>query len=366
MEPTPTILFKNHTGEELAVLLAPFGVNPKLAGKLQSAILRNALDEVPKVMEQTSWRVLKKVENATRIPTLQLIDKQVSPRDGFTKYLFKGEGDEPFETVRIPLLHVKGQEKYVVCVSSQVGCAMGCAFCATAKMGFRRNLQPWEIVDQVIQIRKDSSHPVRGVVFMGMGEPMLNYDKVIQAATILREPCGLAIDARNSTISTVGVVPGIRRFTREKQPYRLVVSLTSANSEKRKSLLPVENTHSLEELMSAIREYQEYSGVRMMLAWTMMSGINTSPEDAKEIARLTAGMPVKIDLIDVNDPTGVFLKPSAEELKTFRDALNEELRQPVVRRYSGGQDINAGCGMLAGLHMVEPDKTSCASLPSRS
>jgi 23S rRNA (adenine2503-C2)-methyltransferase len=104
----------------------------------------------------------------------------------------------------------------------------------------------------------------------------------------------------------------------------------------------------------------------MMLAWTMMSGINTSPEDAKEIARLTAGMPVKIDLIDVNDPTGVFLKPSAEELKTFRDSLNAELGQPVVRRYSGGQDINAGCGMLAGLHMVEPDKTSCASMPSHS
>lgn len=366
MEPKPAIFFKNHTADELASLLAPFGVNTRLAGKLQSAILRGGLDEIPKAMEQTSWRVLEKVKNATVIPSLELIDKQVSPRDGFTKYLFKGDGDEPFETVRIPLLHVKGQEKYVVCVSSQVGCAMGCAFCATAKMGFRRNLQPWEIVDQVMQIRKDSQYPVRGVVFMGMGEPMLNYDRVMQAASILREPCGIAIDARNITISTVGVVPGIRRFTREKQPYRLVVSLTSANSEKRKSLLPVENTHPLEELMDAVRQYQEFSGSRMMLAWTMMSGINTSPEDAAEIARLTAGLPVKIDLIDVNDPTGVFLKPSVEELKTFRDSLNAALGQPIVRRYSGGQDINAGCGMLAGLHMVEPDKPPCASLHDHS
>ncbi len=360
MEQQTPILFKNHTAKELEVLLAPFGVKPWLAGKLQSAMVRNGLTSVPEVIEQTSWRVLEKVKNATHIPSLQLIDKQISPRDGFTKYLFKGDGDIPFETVRIPLLHVKGSEKYVVCVSSQVGCAMGCSFCATAKMGFKRNLEPWEMVDQIIQIKKDSVHPVRGVVFMGMGEPMLNYDRVMKAASILCEPCGLAIDAKSITISTVGIVPGIKRFTQEKQPYRLVVSLTSANSEKRKTLLPVENTHPLEELMAAVRDYQKQSGVRIMLAWTMMSGINTSPEDAKELAKLTVGMPVKIDLIDVNDPTGKFKKPSEDELKTFRDALNAEVAQPIVRRYSGGQDINAGCGMLAGLHLVEPDKPSCA------
>lgn len=355
-------LFKNHNAEELAQRLAPLGVSVKLARRLQSAILRNLATEVPASMDQVSWRLLEKVRNATRIPALELLDKQISPRDGFTKYLFRGEGVEPFETVRIPLLHREGDEKYVVCVSSQVGCAMGCAFCATAKMGFRRNLEPWEIVDQVVQIRKDSQHPVRGVVFMGMGEPMLNYDRVIRAANILREPCGMAIDARNITISTVGVVPGIRRFTREKQPFRLVVSLTAANHEKRMSLLPVEKTHPLEELMQAIREYQEFSQARMMLAWTMMGGVNTSREDAQEIARLTAGMSVKVDLIDVNDPSGTYRKPTAGELKSFRDALNEEVRQPIARRYSGGQDINAGCGMLAGLHLVESGgPTACHS-----
>ena len=353
------ILFKNLTAEQLAEKLKPLGVSLKLARRIQSSLLRNLEPEIPREMEQVSWRLLDKVRQATRIPSLEMLDKRVSPRDGFTKYLFRGEGQEPFETVRIPLLHREGDEKYVVCVSSQVGCAMGCAFCATAKMGFRRNLQPWEIVDQILQVRKDSTHPVRGVVFMGMGEPMLNYDRVMQAAEILREPCGMAIDARNITISTVGVVPGIRRFTREKQPYRLVVSLTAANHEKRKNLLPVENTHPLEELMQAIREYQQTAKTRMMLAWTMMSGINTSREDAKEIAKLTAGMSVKIDLIDVNDPSGTYIKPSAVELKAFRDALNEEVHQPIARRYSGGQDINAGCGMLAGLHVVS--NPSCAS-----
>ena len=169
------------------------------------------------------------MRQCTTIPNLTLIEKQISPRDGFAKYLFSGDGPEPFEAVRIPLLHKPDDLKYVVCVSSQVGCAMGCEFCATGRMGFRRDLAAWEIVDQVIKIRDDSPHPVRGVVFMGMGEPMLNYDRVIQAARILTESCGMAIGGKAITISTAGVVPGIRRFTAEGHIYRLVVSLNSAD-----------------------------------------------------------------------------------------------------------------------------------------
>jgi 23S rRNA (adenine2503-C2)-methyltransferase len=215
-------------------------------------------------------------------------------------------------------------------------------------MGFKRNLATWEIVDQVMQVRADSDHPVRGVVFMGMGEPLLNYERVMRAAAILSEPCGLAIHARAITISTVGIVPMIRRFTAERRPYRLVVSLTSADHEQRLTLLPIEDVHPLRELMAAVREHQEATGTRVMLAWTLLSGINTRPEDAKKLAELTAGMPVKLDLIDVNDATGQFVPPSGEERQRFRDALTVELGMPVVRRYSGGQDIKGGCGMLAG------------------
>ncbi len=132
--------------------------------------------------------------------------------------------------MRIPLLHRPGDFKYVVCVSSQVGCALGCQFCATGRMGFRRNLAAWEIVDQVIKIQADSPHPVRGVVFMGMGEPMLNYDAVIRAARIFSESCGLAIGGKAITVSTVGIVPGIRRFTAEGHIFRLVVSLNYGRS----------------------------------------------------------------------------------------------------------------------------------------
>ena len=165
------ILFKDHTAAGLHTRLAPLGVTARLARRLQAVVLRRGAMEAPANMPETSPRLLQRIRETTRVPRLTLLEKRTSPIDGFTKYLFEGDGSEPFETVRIPLLHRPGDEKYVVCVSSQVGCAMGCVFCATGRMGFRRNLAAWEIVDQVIQVRDDSPHPVRGVVFMGMGEP---------------------------------------------------------------------------------------------------------------------------------------------------------------------------------------------------
>ena len=345
--PAP-VLFKDHTATGLHAQLAHLGVSARLARRLQAAVVRAGTDRVPDAMPEVSRRLLEDVRRATAVPRLTLLDRAVSPTDGFTKYLFRGDGEGVFEAVRIPLLHRPGDEKYVVCVSSQVGCAMGCGFCATGRLGFRRNLAAWEIVDQVVQVRADSPHPVRGAVFMGMGEPLLNYDRVMRAAEILSEPCGLAIEGKAITISTVGIVPMIRRFTAERRTHRLIVSLTSLDPERRRELLPVEETHPLPELMAAVREYHEATGRRVTLAWTMLGGINTRPEDARQLAALMAGLPVVIDLIDVNDPTGRFRPPTAEELRTFRDALTEELGMPIVRRYSGGQDVHGGCGMLAG------------------
>jgi 23S rRNA (adenine2503-C2)-methyltransferase len=360
MNPTAPILFKDCTSDDLHARLAHLGVDARLARRLQAAVLQKG-GEVPARMPEVPGRLLTQVRESTDIPHLRLLDKATSPRDGFTKYLFRGIGAEPFEAVRIPLLHRPHDRKYIVCVSSQVGCALGCAFCATARLGFRRNLATWEIVDQVMQIRNDSPYPVRGVVFMGMGEPLLNYDRVMKAAQILSEPVGMAIAAKAITISTVGVVPMIRRFTAEGRPYRLVVSLTSADSERRRELLPIEGTHALPELFQALREYHEASGRRVTLAWTLLSGINTTAEDARQLATWTRGLPVIIDLIEVNDPTGRFQPPAAAELKAFRDALTAELGMPVLRRYSGGQDIDGGCGMLAGKAIGTPALTSVRS-----
>jgi 23S rRNA (adenine2503-C2)-methyltransferase len=340
------IRFKDLTAAGLHERLAPLGVSARLARRLQAAVLRTGA--VPGSMPEVPRRLLDAVRQVTEVPRLNLLEKIVSPADGFTKYLFRGAGPEPFEAVRIPLLHRPEDRKYVVCVSSQVGCAMGCVFCATGRMGFRRNLEAWEIVDQVMQVRDDSADPVRGLVLMGMGEPFLNYDRVMRAAEVLSEPCGLAIEAKAITISTVGIVPMIRRFTAERRPYRLIVSLTSADPARRRELLPVEAVHPLPELMAAVRVYHQATGRRVTLAWTLIRGVNTRPEDARRIAELTAGLPVQMDLIDVNDASGEFLPPSDAERNAFLDALRIELGMPVVRRYSGGQDVRAGCGMLAG------------------
>jgi 23S rRNA (adenine2503-C2)-methyltransferase len=346
------VRFKDHTAVSLHQALAGMGVDARLARRLQAAVMQK-VGVVPEQMPEVPRALLQRIRASTEIPRLERIEKAVSPTDGFAKYLFRGEGDGVFEAVRIPLLHRPGDEKYIVCVSSQVGCALGCVFCATGRMGFRRNLATWEIVDQVVHIRDDSSHPVRGVVFMGMGEPMLNYDRVMRAAEVMSDPCGLAIEGKAITISTVGIVPAIRRFTAENRPYRLILSLTAADSEKRRQLFPVENIHPLDELRAAIREYQETTGKRVNLAWTMLSGINTSAEDARRLAEWTAGMPVRLDLIDVNDATGAFQTPTSDELRTFRDALTQELGMPIARRYSGGADVHGACGMLAGRVIAE-------------
>lgn len=343
---TGSILLSDLTSDEAEAALAPFGVSAHAARRIRMMALRKG--EVPAKLPGVASKLLDVVREHVRVPRLELVDKKVSPRDGFAKYLFRGDGPDCFEAVRIPLLHRAGEEKYVVCVSSQVGCAMGCIFCATGRLGLRRNLSAWEMVDQVVQIGADSPHPVGGVVFMGMGEPLNNYEAVMRAARIMSEPCGLAISGKGITISTAGIVPGIRRMTEERVPFRLVVSLTSADQARRRELMPVEVAYPLEDLVESLRAYHVTMRRRVTLAWIMIAGVNTREQDAIELAELVKGLPVKMDLIDVNDPTGQFMPPSDEERNTFRDSLRKHLQAPVARRYSGGEDIRAACGMLAG------------------
>ncbi len=214
-------------------------------------------------------------------------------------------------------------------------------------MGLMRNLSTWEIVDQVIKVQQDSTHRVGGVVFMGMGEPFLNYARVMEASRVMSDPCGLGIDSKSVTISTVGIVPMIRRFTQEKRRNRLIVSLTSAIPSVRDQLLPMNQTYSIAQIMDALRAYQAQSRRRVTLAWTMISGVNLNRDEAKALALATAGLRIILDLIPVNDTTGRFHPPSDEEYRSFLDILNEEVRCPVARRYSGGADVQAACGMLA-------------------
>jgi 23S rRNA (adenine2503-C2)-methyltransferase len=263
--------------------------------------------------------------------------------DGFRRYLFALRDGARVEAVRIPLYDTH----HTLCLSSQVGCALACSFCATGRLGLARNLEAWEMVGQWMAVREDSERPITGAVFMGQGEPFHNYEAVLRAAYVLCDPAGGRVDARRISISTAGVVPMIRRYTAEGHKFRLCVSLNAAIPEKRAALMPVERGHPLDELVDAVREHAARRG-RVTLEYVMISGVNVGAEDAEALGRLLAGIPVRLNPIDVNDDTGRFRPPSAAEWKAFRDALAVHLPgQPVVRRYSGGQDRSAACGMLA-------------------
>jgi 23S rRNA (adenine2503-C2)-methyltransferase len=189
---------------------------------------------------------------------------------------------------------------------------------------------------------------VSGAVFQGQGEPLQNYDNVIQAARLLSDPCAGRVTGRNISISTVGLVPQVRRFAREQHPYRLVVSLTSAIAERRRKLLPVAGKTRLEDLADAVREYAKVAKHgRITLAWVLMAGVNSDADEVGEIQRLFGDLPLRINLIDVNDPRrDGFARASDAERRRFMNEL-QVLGAPIVRRYSGGAERHAACGMLA-------------------
>jgi 23S rRNA (adenine2503-C2)-methyltransferase len=368
----PSLNLRNLDRDELAAAVAPFGVGPEVARRLFAAVHEAAPGAAARALDPEVVRGLGKqpaaaLAAAAEWPELEVVERRRAA-DGFVKYLFRLPDGHAVEAVRIPLpdpaaaralkarrrageaapLEALPAAKHTVCVSSQVGCALACDFCATGRLGGVRSLKTWEMVAQVRHVAAEADHPVRGVVFMGMGEPLLNYENVIRTARILSDPAGPAVAAKAISISTAGVVPAIRRFTAEGHRYRLIVSLGAPTSEQRQALMPIEARWPLPELMAAVRAYAESSGTRVSLAYVAIGGAsaNTTPAHARALAALTAGLRVKINLIDVQDETGRYRPPSPDELAAFRDAL-DALGAPVVRRYSGGGDIGAACGTLA-------------------
>lgn len=286
---------------------------------------------------------------------LDVVERVVDDEDGFEKFLLRLEDGALVEAVKIPL---QKPGHFTVCVSSQVGCAMGCVFCATGRLGLSRHLRREEIVAQVMAVRAALADGERltGVVFMGQGEPLHNYDEVIGAATVLSDPCGGRIDARNISISTVGLVPQMRRYAEEGHKFRLVVSLHSAVEERRRSLLPIARTWALADVADAIRALHASSKDRVTVAFCLMAGVNTGVDEVEALQALLGDVPLRVNLIDVNDSRteaeGGFRPPSTSELHQLLDAL-QVLKQPVVRRYSGGKQKEAACGMLANRHLAD-------------
>ncbi len=278
---------------------------------------------------------------------LELIERVPDTEGKSVRYLFRSPDGALSEAVRIGL---HKPDHYTVCLSSQVGCAMQCAFCATGRLGLTRNLAPWEILSAFLTVRDEARAAggrVSGAVFMGQGEPLHNYDAVVQAARVLSDPSGGRVAKEAITISTVGLVPQIRRYTREGHPYKLIVSLTSAVPHKRRTLLPVAGRTDLSELVDAIRAHAEATRDRVTVAWVVMGGVNTGDEDVEALRAALAGIPVRINLIDVNDPRpDGYRRATPEELDALRDGL-QAMRVPIVRRYSVGSEQNSACGMLA-------------------
>lgn len=347
------------TREELRVQLVRWGFSPVHAARLWNYLYLELVNS-PDEMVELPVKVRARLNEAVTIGVLATT-RSTDSSDGFTrKYLLGLEDDEQIETV---LMRFTG--RVTACVSSQVGCAMGCVFCATGQMGYARHLTPGEIVAQAVHVAralrmnstpglaegKSQGGPerLRNLVLMGMGEPLHNYEAVMRALDILRDEAGLSIGAGHITVSTVGVVPGILRLAAEKRPEHLAVSLHAATQAERAALVPAAKKWPLDELMAACRSYSEQmGGRRIFYEWTLIEGKNDSVEQARAVGALLRWLPAQVNLIPLNPTTGFDGTPTrSEAAKRFQKILADEFKIPSTVRQRRGIDIAAGCGQLA-------------------
>jgi 23S rRNA (adenine2503-C2)-methyltransferase len=302
-----------------------------------------------------------RLSHAAAIHGVAPVTRTLSPADGTTKFLFALSDGLHIESVSIPPSSGfdpdEGRsgdrlprERLTLCVSTQVGCPLACAFCATGTMGFLRNLTVAEIVDQVLQVRRATGRRITNIVFMGMGEPLLNYDRVMQAAEIMTD--GLEVAARRITVSTAGWVDGILRMAADRRRNKLAISLHSAVEETRARLMPITRRFPLPRLLDAVKRYYAATGIRVTYECIFFEGINDGPEDVRRLIKFARTVPCKINVIPYHSiaftrPEGLaaLLRPSSRT-----DAIVTQLREgnlTVMVRSSAGEDIAAACGQLA-------------------
>ncbi len=269
------------------------------------------------------------------------IEKKLESSDGTKKYLFGLSDGNAIESVLMQYHYGKS-----VCVSSQIGCKMGCKFCASTGIPFIRSLSAGEIVEQIIAIEQDIGEKISNIVFMGIGEPMDNYENVIRAIEILNNPKGLNIGARHISVSTSGIVPRIYDFADKNIQCTLSISLHSANNNTRSSMMPVNNAYNIEELIKACKYYIEKTNKRISFEYALAKDNNDNQKAAEELANLLQGMLCHVNLIPINNiEKGKYEKSSLENIIKFRDYLNKRGIVATIRRELGS-DINAACGQL--------------------
>lgn len=289
-----------------------------------------------------------KLAERFQVETLAAVDKQESSDGQTVKTLYRLADGNHIETI---LMGYRVRQS--ICISSQVGCALDCLFCATGQLGYKRNLTSGEIIEQVIQhVRHLDSEgkALTNIVVMGMGEPFLNYDNVLSAIDRLNDPAGMGLGERRFTISTAGIVPGIRRFTEEKRQINLAVSLHAANDELRSAMMPINRKYPLLHLMDACRYYTETTKRRITFEWALIEGKNDTAKDAEELIKLTRRMIAHVNLIPLNPTPGTPMKGSSPKRVLAFKAMLDEAGLSCSVRLRRGVDIQAGCGQLVGKH----------------
>jgi len=314
-------------------------------------------------MTSLSKSLREKLSRISTIDSLNLVTSQTSPEDGTTKYLFELSDGKRIESVLIPprtafqspnARREEEQKRLTLCVSTQVGCPLDCKFCATAMMGFSRNLTSGEIIDQILQVKKHSGKHITNLVYMGMGEPLLNYEHVMKSVEIITS--GMGIAARRITLSTAGWVPHIIRMADEKRKVKLAISLHTLDENARTDLMPINKKFSLEKLIESVEYYYKKTNRRVTYEYILFDGWNDSEEDISRLIKLAKRVPCKVNIIpfhsiEFTHPSGIALQlrpASLHDTEKFVQKLRAA-HVTVFVRSSAGEDIEAACGQLAVL-----------------
>ncbi len=330
---------KNYNLEELKQELIKMGEKQYRAEQIFKWIHQENITSFDE-MTNISLELREKLKQKYTLGVFNILKKQESS-DGTVKYLFDVLDGNAIETVLM-----KYHFGYSICVSSQIGCKMGCKFCASTGIAFVRNLMSGEIVEQLLAVQRDQKIKISNVVFMGIGEPLDNYDNVVNAIRIINNPKGINIGARHISISTSGLVPKIYQLAEENIQCTLSISLHASSDEKRSEMMPVNNLYNIEQLMKACKYYIEKTNRRISFEYALAKENNDNLEDAKKLVKLLRGMNCHVNLIPINKiENGKFTKSSNEAILKFRDYLNDCGIVATVRRELGS-DIDAACGQL--------------------
>jgi 23S rRNA (adenine2503-C2)-methyltransferase len=349
---------KNCTIKELEDYFSAIGERKYRARQLMNWLYEKNVDSF-QVMTNFSKELRAHLEEAFAVRALEFVERLVSRMDGTEKYLFRTRDGAYIESV---LIKSEGSEegRLTVCLSSQAGCAMGCRFCETAKLGFIRNLEAAEILDQLCHMRSIAGQRNNNVVFMGMGEPFMNYENVLRAAEIMNYSFGFHISVRKITISTSGVSAGIERFIDERRPYNLAISLNDTEAEKRRRNMPVERSNPFEDIAVMLEKKFPASRNRLTIVYVMRQD-NISSDDARRLKKMFRYNRIKLNLIPLNRGSHEYLPPTEEQVNRFIREL-EIMNVPITVRKSSGSDIFGACGQLSGKKYAE----ACNSTPDNA